>query len=300
MRGRRPDFRLLARGLCVCGALAVAAQGLFAATDLSSVGVGATLAEGVYFLNASRSLVGGVGQAGLAVADGATVAIYLPENVTLTVRGAPASGATAGTPGLRLPSSSTLILVGKGRVEAFGGAAAQGSDAANSVSDEQWDDSRQDGASTEIWHDYDRCKTYGGRGGVGGGGAGAGIGGGGGAGGSRGDCGIIRKNYDANEAGTAGRDGEAGGAGTSGTTMGVLYVLNAVSVEAEGGLEALGGTGGSAASRDFGSWAAWYTFGGSSGGGGAGGGGGAAALMGGGGGGGAGGGGAGGGALNWR
>lgn len=302
MRGRRPDFRLLARGLCVCGALAVAAQGLFAATDLSSVGVGATLAEGVYYLNASKSLVGGVRQAGLAVADGATVAIYLPEDVTLTVRGAPASGATAGTPGLRLPSSSTLILVGKGRVEAFGGAAAQGSDAANSVSDESWDDTRQDGASTEIWDGYDRCKTYGGRGGAGGGGAGAGIGGRGGTGGSGGDCDILRKDVDMSDHdGFAGPNGAVGAAGGAGAAMGSLYVLDRVSVEAEGGSFNWGGIGGSKSDRDSGRKApGYYTFGGASGGGGAGGGGGAAAAIGGGGGGGGGGGAGGGGALIWR
>ena len=190
--------------MCLCGAVAVAAQGLFAATDLSAKGSGATLSEGVYYLNASKSFAGGVGQAGLSVADGATVAIYLPENVTLTVRGAPASGATAGTPGLRLPSSSTLILVGKGRVEAFGGAAAGGRDAAESSSwdaDAHADGERYvDGAYSGAWnHDgdaagYRRGKTYGGKGGAGGGGAAAGIGGrggGGGGGGGRGLCAQI-------------------------------------------------------------------------------------------------------------
>ena len=287
----------MARGLCVCGALASAAQGLFAATDLSSVGAGATLAEGVYCLNASKSLAGGVGQAGLAVADGATVAIYLPEDVTLTLYGAPAVGATAGTPGLSLPASSTLILVGKGRVEAVGGDAAQGGDAAESVSDEQWDDTRQDGASTEIWDGYDKCKVYGGRGGSGGGGAGAGIGGWGGTGGGNGDCAIRRVDIDntnsAHKDGLAGYNGSGGGAGLAGGTMGSLYVLDAIVVEAVGGSSALGGLGGSKADGDSGSKVSglWNVYGGAS----AGGGGGAAEIGcggGGGGGGGAGGGGA--------
>ncbi len=302
----RPDLRFATLRWCVCGALAIAVRGLFAATDLASVGAGATLAEGVYYLNASRTLSGGTGLPGLAVAENAFVAVYLPEGVTLALYGSPAVGATAGQPGFKIPSSSTLILVGKGKLEAFGGDAAVGSDAADCVSDTNWDDTRQDGASTEVWDDYDKCKVYGGRGGAGGGGAGAGIGGAGGAGGSRGDCSIRRVDIDntssSHKDGLAGLDGASGGRGGTGGTMGDLYVLDAVAVEAAGGSFALGGLGGSSSERDSGSKVSglWNVYGGSSGGGGGGGGGGAAAEIGGGGGGGGGGAAGGGGALILR
>ena len=309
MRGRRPDFRLLVRGLFLCGALAVAAQGLFAATDLSAKGSGATLSEGVYYLNASKSFAGGVGQAGLSVADGATVAIYLPEDVTLTVRGASASGATAGTPGISLPASSTLILVGKGRVAAFGGDAAQGSDAA---APGIWsDDAHQDwtryldGAYTGVWNNghtsHRTLKSYGGRGGVGGGGAGAGIGGAGGAGGTGGDCAVLMAEFSSYNAGLSGSSGFSGGAGGTGETMGSLYVLDAIVIKAEGGSFALGGEGADESPKDSSrvGVSQYYMFGGSSGGGGGGGGGGAATEIGGGGAGGGGGGAGGGGTLVW-
>lgn len=49
---------------------------------------------------------------GLAVAEGATVTLYIPAGVTLTVYGKDASGTTGGGAGILVPATSTLYITG--------------------------------------------------------------------------------------------------------------------------------------------------------------------------------------------
>ena len=59
-----------------------------------------------------------------------TVYFYVPEGVTVTCRGANADGRTGAGAGIELSSGNTLVLLGKGTVNATGGNAANGGNGA--------------------------------------------------------------------------------------------------------------------------------------------------------------------------
>ena len=60
----------------------------------------------------SNSTAGG---SGMSVADGATVVIYIPKDVTLTAIGANGSGQIGGGAGIRVPETATLVIYRRGK-----------------------------------------------------------------------------------------------------------------------------------------------------------------------------------------
>lgn len=224
---------------------------------------GYTLSSGHYYITENITFSNGATGSGLTIADGATVHIYVPAGVTLTANGGNGSGRTGAGAGIELPSGSTLYLMGKGKVEAYGGNAANGSNGSNGSNACQSE-------SGNYIHGGN-----GGDGGNGGGGAGAGIGTRGGDGGNGGSGPGHRS---AAWTDVQGVDGNPGGAGSGASAMGKLYVDETfgLNVEAHGGSKGYGGSGGSGGSSAAAHPGANLYLAGGGGGGGAGGGGGEA------------------------
>jgi len=248
---------------------------------------GRTLSSGRYYVTQSIAFSNGSTGSGLSIASGATVYIYIPAGVTLTATGGNASGTTGAGAGIELPESSTLYLMGKGKVEAYGGRAANGGNG---------------GGGYDAYLDYDKTILggSGGRGGDGGGGAGAGIGTRGGNGGS-GGSGGQRTGSSGDEKTQYGVNGNPGTGGSSASAMGILYVDETfgLDVDAKGGSKGSGGSGGSGGRNACEHPSSNLYLAGGGGGGGAGGGGGDAYAIGTGGAGGGGGGGGAAGNVNW-
>ncbi len=179
------------------------------------------------------------GGSGMTVADGATVVIFVPSNVTLTAIGANGSGQTGGGAGIRVPESSTLIITGEGTVKATGGNAGNGGNG-------------EDGSKGQVSVKNDvnwfgsGSSGIGGRGGVGGGGAGAAIGGSGGSGGNGGiggeSCIVEKKMY--SQFCQDGNDGSSGCAGGNGMGMGECYVLGRTCIVPSEGASGTAGNAG--------------------------------------------------------
>ena len=224
---------------------------------------GYTLSSGHYYVTENITFSNGDTGSGLTIASGATVYLYIPQGVTLTATGGNASGVTGAGAGIELPSGSTLYLMGKGKVEAYGGNAANGSNGSNGSNACQSE-------SGNYIHGGN-----GGDGGNGGGGAGAGIGTRGGDGGNGGSGPGHRS---AAWTDVQGVDGNPGGAGSGASAMGKLYVDETfgLNVEAHGGSKGYGGSGGSGGSSAAAHPGANLYLAGGGGGGGAGGGGGEA------------------------
>ena len=224
---------------------------------------GYTLSSGHYYVTENITFSNGDTGSGLTIASGATVYLYIPQGVTLTAIGGKASGQTGAGAGIELPSGSTLYLMGKGKVEAYGGNAANGSNGSNGSNACQSE-------SGNYIHGGN-----GGDGGNGGGGAGAGIGTRGGDGGNGGSGPGHRS---AAWTDVQGVDGNPGGAGSGASAMGKLYVDETfgLNVEAHGGSKGYGGSGGSGGSSAAAHPGANLYLAGGGGGGGAGGGGGEA------------------------
>ena len=237
---------------------------------------GDELNTGRYIVKTSKSLSGS-GTNGLKIKAGATVLLYIPEGVTLTVTGANGGNATAGgspanatatannegsnSPagtagagggggyaGILVPSNSTLIITGKGTLKATGGKggnAGAGGKGANAacVSATSVRDARTGGGG-------------GGGGGAGGGGAGIGTNGGSGGAGGTGGAGFMKEgsnyvgivNADGDTTGNPGGDGSVGG---DAVACGTIYKLGNVTVTATAGAGGSASTsGGGAGSRD--------------------------------------------------
>lgn len=224
---------------------------------------GYTLSSGHYYVTENITFSNGDTGSGLTIASGATVYLYIPAGVTLTANGGKASGKTGAGAGIELPSGSTLYLMGKGKVEAYGGNAANGSNGSNGSNACQSE-------SGNYIHGGN-----GGDGGNGGGGAGAGIGTRGGDGGNGGSGPGHRS---AAWTDVQGVDGNPGGAGSGASAMGKFYVDETfgLNVEAHGGSKGYGGSGGSGGSSAAAHPGANLYLAGGGGGGGAGGGGGEA------------------------
>ena len=224
---------------------------------------GYTLSSGRYYITENITFSNGATGSGLTIASGATVYLYIPQGVTLTATGGNASGRTGAGAGIELPQNSTLYLMGKGKVEAYGGNAANGSNGSNGSN-----------ACQSESDDYIHGGN-GGNGGDGGGGAGAGIGTRGGDGGNGGSGPGHRS---AAWTDVQGVDGNPGGAGSGASAMGKLYVDETfgLNVEAHGGSKGYGGSGGSGGSSAAAHPGANLYLAGGGGGGGAGGGGGEA------------------------
>ena len=161
-----------------------------------------------------------------------TVYLYVPQGVTLTCIGANANGQTGAGAGIELSSGNTLVLLGKGTVNATGGNAANGGNGGN-------------GNDAECTYDTSILGGSGGTGGNGGGGAGAGIGTRGGTGGTGGAGGQRNGSY-GQETTQHGVDGSAGTVGGTAEAMGAIYVFqSSVTLNATAGSAGSSGTGGS-------------------------------------------------------
>ncbi len=172
------------------------------------------------------------GEAGLRVRQNARVVINIKSGVTLTVKGADADADAgfAGMPGILVPESSTLVIIGEGTLTATGGNGTSGKDgdpgqnARGEVSP----------SANPFTYTYDANKNFGGAGGKGGDGgygAGAGIGGAGGKGGAGG----AATAQGANATSYSGAAGNAGSKGSLSGGMGKVYILGKVTVNANAG-----------------------------------------------------------------
>ena len=183
-----------------------------------------------YFTTGDRSFTNvNAGGSGLTIQG--MVYLYVPEGLTVTCKGADASGATGAGAGIELTQENALTLLGGGTVNATGGNAANGCDGLVG-GDANWN-------NDNIW------SGTGGDGGDGGGGAGAGIGTRGGTGGSGGAGAASVVTAYSSAGGGSGADGEAG---ETAAAMGILYNSEPyVHLTATGGAAATaGGSPGSA------------------------------------------------------
>ena len=229
-------------------AMAVSALALSARAglaDFKDLPDGGPLAHNTtYRLTSSSKRIDGASgsqASALWLPENATVAIYLPVGTSLEVNGGDGSGRNGGGAGICVPSSSTLVLTGGGKLKAKGGNGADGSSGGGGgdgkVVKNKKDEHHGQGRSGD-----------GGKGGAGGGGAGAGLGGAGGAGA---DSRSAPENswYTCKVVGSkpyfygTGKTGNKGNNGSKGGTSGKIYVLGSVTVEATPG--AAGKNGGS-------------------------------------------------------
>lgn len=179
----------------------------------------------------SNSTAGG---SGMSVADGATVVIYIPKDVTLTAIGAHGSGQIGGGAGIRVPETATLVITGEGKVCATGGNAGDGENGADGL---------EGTLQTKYNGEYKQgtgmgSSGVGGLGGAGGGGAGAGVGGIGGYGGNGGGGGeavIVPSYAQYYKFYGNGKAGAEGRPGVQGMPMGVCYMIGTITVSVRGG-----------------------------------------------------------------
>ena len=193
---------------------------------------GCTLGSGRYYVTQDITISNFLAGSGLTIANGATVYIYVPAGVTLTALGGAANGMAGAGAGIELPESSTLYLMGKGKVKATGGNAANGGNGENGGNA---------GYSYDKWTET----GAGGRGGDGGGGAGAGIGTRGADGGAGGNGGSSNHYTDWKV--HDGTNGSEGNPGRTAAAMGTLFVDKTYNLDVDangGGQGASSGNGG--------------------------------------------------------
>lgn len=186
--------------------------------------------------------ISGAGQgSGMYVQAGKTVNLYIPAGVTLTVKGADASGTTGAGAGILLPEGSTLNIIGEGTLVAKGGNAANGQDGSRGT------DGRLVDESDDTWFLGQKIYCgYGGAGGYGGGGAGAGIGTAGGQGGAGASAPATASESSAYWEGgdLPGVVGVAGGKGGTAAAMGTLNIEATITQNINGGAMGAGGAAG--------------------------------------------------------
>ena len=187
--------------------------------------------------------ISGDGQgSGMYVQSGRTVTLYIPAGVTLTVKGADASGTTGAGAGILLPEGSTLNIIGAGTLVATGGNAANGEAGSRGT-----DGRLLDEESVDEWFLGKKISCgYGGAGGYGGGGAGAGIGTAGGQGGAGASAPATASESVADwELGDLpGVVGVAGGDGGTAAAMGTLNIEATITQNINGGAMGTGGAAG--------------------------------------------------------
>ena len=212
--------------------LPIAAEAGFTKT-MNLSGGRKTLENGtIYILTDNEDTVtASSGFSAYKVNDNATAVLYIPSGKKLTLKGGAASGTSGAGAGIEVPASSTLIVVGGGTLEVFGGKGGGGT-------------SGNGGGSGQYDRDDDEAiGGKGGNGGVGGGGAGAGIGTRGGVGGVAGEQTTYPSwtELDWGDFDTTGADGGRGGNGGSSSGMGTVYILGTVKVSAKAGETGTGG-----------------------------------------------------------
>ena len=191
---------------------------------------------------------------GMYVQAGKTVNLYIPTGVTLTVKGADASGTTGAGAGILLPSGSTLNIIGNGTLKVTGGNAADGEKGGNGTDAIFTPDEDGDEGEADDWAWLLGSKITAGRGGYGGyggGGAGAGIGTAGGNGGEGAamlpseDDRVPSSRPDWEGGDLAGRAGDPGSAGSAAVaTMGTLNIASTITQQISGGAKGNGGAAG--------------------------------------------------------
>jgi len=203
--------------------------GLDFVRELTEVDAGATLTTGLYTVPSSLVLTGNVAQSALSVPKDQKVVLYIEKGKSLSVTGGDATYDLGGGAGIYVNKDAQLIVVGEGRLDAKGGAAAPG----------------EDGGPCSMWVVTNEMSIAeksgpGGNGGKGGNGAGAGIGGVGGIGGAggAGGAGIVAE--------AKGDYGRGGGYTSAWDDHKILYAgkmtfVGPVSVQAVPGMSAKGG-----------------------------------------------------------
>lgn len=223
------------------------------------------LDSGVYTFNDNILYGAPMCESAIKIKPGATVTLYIPAGVTVTLWGGDADREKGAGAGIEVPADATLKLAGEGTLYVHGGNGSIGLDGTNG------------GTGRVVLNDPDQGGKHwyysgsGGDGAQGGGGAGAGIGGrggnggGGGKGGGYTDCEASREQRDGNP-GRPGTPGEPGG------DCGTIIVMNTLKLYANGGVAGRGGYGGEGGEWGVYDWSNWYVgYGGGGGGGGAGG-----------------------------
>lgn len=211
-----------------------------------SVGAGYTLQPGKMYIVRSSMTLEAISGSGLNVApkgpEQQAPILYIPSGVTVTVKGANATGRSGAGAGIYVPSGAELIITGAGKLVATGGNAANGGNGENG---HHGGDKALTGDLQKVNENLEHSGA-GGAGGYGGGGAGAGIGGIGGQGGAGGLGGAAKfftvGGETKRKSGENGKDGENGSAGVA---MGKVYVTGTVNVTATAGTAGTaGGAGG--------------------------------------------------------
>ena len=97
---------------CVVAVLApfAAQAGLSHAGTINKSGRKHLQNDYVYTVANDVTIKGGSGLSAMYMDDNSTVVLYIPSNVTLTVKGGAGSGTTGGGAGISVPSSSTLVI----------------------------------------------------------------------------------------------------------------------------------------------------------------------------------------------
>lgn len=208
--------------------------------------------EDLTFTNSINGIIGN--GSGMNVQAGKTVNLYIPAGVTLTVKGADASGTKGAGAGILLPSGSTLNVIGNGTLKVTGGNAANGEKGGNGTDAIFTPDEDGDEGEADEWAWLLGSKITAGRGGYGGyggGGAGAGIGTAGGNGGegaamlSSDDDRVPSSRPDWEGGDLAGRPGDNGSAGSAAVaTMGTLNIASTITQQISGGAKGNGGAAG--------------------------------------------------------
>jgi hypothetical protein len=98
-------------------ALVLSARAGFKMQRLTSAG--STLSNNtLYVVQQTSSLTVTGGKSGLTVQPNSTVALYIAEGATLSVKGSSAPNKNGAGAGIEVPSSSTLVVTGGGTLEA--------------------------------------------------------------------------------------------------------------------------------------------------------------------------------------
>ena len=219
-------------------------HGLATVRDGGTLSGGATINENaIYVFKAGRTytfdMSNETGRPGLAIASNRTVVFCIEKGAKVICRGSKGYRESGPRAGVEVPPTATLIVTGKGVLEAYGGAAKAAGNGGNG-------DDGDLRSGLALWI----TTGGGGSGGDGGDGAAAGIGGSGGYGGRGGTSTYnIYTHADEDENEVVKGDGEHGYNGldgTDGTGCGSVYLLGDVRVTATASAVTDAGIGGAA------------------------------------------------------
>jgi hypothetical protein len=104
-----------------------ASTGFTASDTLDGNDLGKELRNGTVYVvpqNATIARPSTSANSALYVNNNSTAVIYIPSNVTLTVKGGNAQGTEGAGAGIRLNSGATLVVTGQGKLDVTGGSGA--------------------------------------------------------------------------------------------------------------------------------------------------------------------------------